>query len=437
MPDPTAPLPPAQAPPPGPPPVPVATSDGSGGRPPWLIPVILAVVVVIAIVAAAAVVLTKDDDESSETAAGEIFLEPAATLGEDPFTDEVMEDPVVEVETTTTTDEDSSTTRDGATGVRSVNGDAVGLYGGTENQSRCNRDGMSEFLESNPDKAGAFVDALNADPGLRWAGGQQVGVGDVPEYLETLTPVTLTRDTRVTNHGYANGRPTPRQSVLQAGTAVLVDTYGVPRARCACGNPLIPPAQVPSTPTYSGTPWPAWNPENVVVVSQVDVEIDVFVLVDLETGERIERPAGTTGEEDVTAEEETTTTTEPSESTTTVELGTGDVQVTLRWEGDADLDLHVTDPDGAEIYFGQPTSASGGQLDVDKIPSTGDAGPHVENVFWPPGGAPAGDYEAWVINFGGDPNQFSLEVTVDGEVVETLESTVTPTQESDRVLFSF
>ena len=30
----------------------------------------------------------------------------------------------------------------------------------------------------------------------------------------------------MTNHGYANGRATPRQSVLEAGTAVLVDRYG-------------------------------------------------------------------------------------------------------------------------------------------------------------------------------------------------------------------
>jgi hypothetical protein len=40
--------------------------------------------------------------------------------------------------------------------------------------------------------------------------------------------VILQRDTRVTNHGFRNGRATPTQSILQAGTAVLVDEYGVP-----------------------------------------------------------------------------------------------------------------------------------------------------------------------------------------------------------------
>src|SRR5690606_2935905 len=44
------------------------------------------------------------------------------------------------------------------------------------------------------------------------------------------------------------------------------------------------------------------------------------------------------------------------------ELGTGDVQITLRWESDADLDLHVTEPNGTEIWYADkgPT-ATGGQ----------------------------------------------------------------------------
>ena len=33
------------------------------------------------------------------------------------------------------------------------------------------------------------------------------------------------------------------------------------------------------------------------------------------------------------------------------ELGTGDVQVTLRWSSSADIDLHVFEPDGTEIWF--------------------------------------------------------------------------------------
>src|SRR4051794_41934788 len=61
----------------------------------------------------------------------------------------------------------------------------------------------------------------------------------------TLTSVTLRSDTAVTNHGFRNDRASPFESVLQAGTAVLANEYGVPRGRCACGNPPKPPTVKP------------------------------------------------------------------------------------------------------------------------------------------------------------------------------------------------
>jgi len=80
-------------------------------------------------------------------------------------------------------------------------------------------------------------------------------------------------------------------------------------------------------------------------------------------------------------------------------LGGGDIQATLRWSGAADLDLHVIDPSGEEIYFAHSTSASGGQLDHDA--NAGCNGPEdddnpVENIYWPTAGAPAGTYTVWV-----------------------------------------
>ena len=62
----------------------------------------------------------------------------------------------------------------------------------------------------------------------RWRGGQQLRITDIRSYVSELTPLVLLVDTRVTNHGFRKGRPTPHQSVLQAGTAVLVDRVGVP-----------------------------------------------------------------------------------------------------------------------------------------------------------------------------------------------------------------
>ena len=92
----------------------------------------------------------------------------------------------------------------------------------------------------------------------------------------------------------------------------------------------------------------------------------------------------------------TPTTTRPGEP----ELGTGDVQMTLRWSSTADLDLSVVDPTGAQIDFANPASPSGGQLDVDSnfdcatASATG-----VENVFWPTGAAPDGQYVITVTYF--------------------------------------
>ena len=62
----------------------------------------------------------------------------------------------------------------------------------------------------------------------------------------------LRADTRVTNHGFVDGHATALQSVLQAGTAVLVDDHGRPRVKCGCGNPLLDPVATPITPSYTG-----------------------------------------------------------------------------------------------------------------------------------------------------------------------------------------
>lgn len=81
-------------------------------------------------------------------------------------------------------------------------------------------------------------------------------------------------------------------------------------------------------------------------------------------------------------------------------IGGGDIQVTLRWTGPADLDLHVIDPNNEEIYYGNPSSVSGGELDHDANAACNgpaDDDNAVENVFWPPSGAPVGSYAARVV----------------------------------------
>ena len=269
---------------------------------------VLSIVAVMALVAAGVVVfvVTRPDD----AAAGEIFLEGASSTGTDPFGS--LPGPAIPV-TTSSTATTTPTAPGATTAVRAVSGGQRGLYGGTLNSGRCDPEGQIAFLAANPAMANAFASALNRDPTLRWSGGNQVSVAQLPSYIRELTSVTLVTDTRVTNYGYRNGRATPRQAVLQAGTAVMVDRYGVPRIKCNCGNPLAQPQAVRTSPTYTGAPWPGFSPTTVVVVNQTTVVIDVFVLVNLQGGGYIERGAGATG----TDTAPTTTTTAPPTTSTT------------------------------------------------------------------------------------------------------------------------
>ena len=168
---------------------------------------------------------------------------------------------------------------------QTVSGGTSGLYGGTLNNATCDPQKMVAFLQANPEKAAA------------WAGVQGIAVGDIPRYVAELTPLVLRSDTAVTNHGFANGKPTPRHSVLQAGTAVLVDKFGVPRSRCMCGNPLTP-AQVFSKPRYEGQRWASFSETNITVVQDSSTVINEFAIVDLASNRVIYRPAGTRGEQD-------------------------------------------------------------------------------------------------------------------------------------------
>jgi hypothetical protein len=164
-------------------------------------------------------------------------------------------------------------------------GDTSGLYGGTLNNAACDPDGMSAFLQAHPDKAAA------------WAQVQGIPPDRIPSYVARLTPVILRSDTAVTNHGFRNGRATPFQAVLQAGTAVLVDEYGVPRAKCYCGNPLTPPVAI-SQARYGGRSWSGFSPTAITTIRPAAAPIAEFTLVDPSSGQVFIRPAGSRGGSD-------------------------------------------------------------------------------------------------------------------------------------------
>ena len=57
------------------------------------------------------------------------------------------------------------------------------------------------------------------------------------------------------------------------------------------------------------------------------------------------------------------------------------LQVTLAWNADVDIDLHVSPPGGNELGFDNP-SGSGGTLDVDAFPACSDPPGRVEHISW-------------------------------------------------------
>ncbi len=272
-------------------------------------------------------------------AAGEIFLEPAGEAGPESFAgDSLVYDHAIPSPTSLAALTTLPTMPGSPVQVASMLGGSPGLYGGSRSKLIADKDAQLKFLQENLDKAAAFCAALNADSTLLWSGGNQVTVEQLASYFAELTPVLLTRDLRVTNHGFRDGKPTPRQSILQAGQYVLVDIFGVPRARCECGNPLIPPIAVSVKPRYTGKPWQGFDPSVVVVIQPSAVKIESFVLIDIDTGQTFERVVGSSGDRD--AERTTTTTLPPTTSTMSTTTTTEVLNVPISanelngaWEG--------------------------------------------------------------------------------------------------------
>lgn len=96
-----------------------------------------------------------------------------------------------------------------------------------------------------------------------------------------------------------------------------------------------------------------------------------------------------------------------------LENGYGDIQINLTWDQICDVDLHVTDPNGEEIYYAHDRSGSGGWLDVD---NTHGYGP--ENVFWNRGEAPGGEYLIEVNYYAGQPRTNYIVTVIMGTSVQ-------------------
>ncbi|MFG3582696.1 DUF6777 domain-containing protein [Streptomyces sp. NPDC047990] len=223
---------------------------------------------------------------------GEILLQPAATRGPDPFTDSTVTTAATSSprvtrtpQAATRTSSASGDTTDTARPARFA-GDTPGLYGGTRSAGSCDVARQAGLLAADPRRAQAFARAAG------------IAQDALPDFLGRLTPVVLRADTRVTGHGYRDGRATGFQSVLQAGTAVLVDDRGVPRLRCACGNPLTPPVAPRGAAATSGRSWPSFRPDRVVEVTSAPAPLGSVTILGPDGRTWIQRRIGDDGHRD-------------------------------------------------------------------------------------------------------------------------------------------
>ncbi|MFB7391283.1 DUF6777 domain-containing protein [Streptomyces sp. NPDC056191] len=208
----------------------------------------------------------------------DVLLQPFAAQGPDPFTESSAR------ATARTSAPAQGPESDGAQ-IREVTGSTPGLYGGTRAEGSCDVERQVASLSAEADRTRAFAEAA----GIRDT--------DLADWLRGLTPVVLRSDTRVTNHGYSEGRAKAFQSVLQTGTAVLVDQYGSPRVRCACGNPLRTPTAVQDG-IHQGEPWDGFDPERVIAVRPTTTVVTSLVIVNNADRSWIERATGSDGAED-------------------------------------------------------------------------------------------------------------------------------------------
>ncbi|NUP17476.1 MAG: hypothetical protein HOZ81_15510 [Streptomyces sp.] len=174
-------------------------------------------------------------------------------------------------------------------------GDTPGLYGGSKQPTICDVARLKEFL----------TDPANARKAQAWAAALSITTAEIPEYLDRLTPVLLRHDTLVKNHDYKKGKATPFNALLQTGIAILVDPAGLPAVKCSCGNPLRPFAgdttRIKVEFDDRNGKWKGYEKSSVVAVRPAPRKVERLALVDVDEPDRgINRPVGTTGDDDTT-----------------------------------------------------------------------------------------------------------------------------------------
>jgi murein DD-endopeptidase MepM/ murein hydrolase activator NlpD len=116
-------------------------------------------------------------------------------------------------------------------------------------------------------------------------------------------------------------------------------------------------------------------------------------------------------------------------------VGTGDIQVSISWDVLSDLDLHVVDPNGEHIYFGNKGISGGGQLDLDSNPACNIDAVNNENITWATDKAIPGQYRVYVnlyASCGTSVTTYAVTVTKRGEIPQVYFGTATAATPTSR-----
>lgn len=119
-----------------------------------------------------------------------------------------------------------------------------------------------------------------------------------------------------------------------------------------------------------------------------------------------------------------------------IRVGAGDVQVSVAWDAPTDVDLHVVDPASEEIYFGNKTSASGGTLDLDSNAACSIDNVNNENITWPVGGAPSGQYSVSLVYWSActqPASNYVVTIVVRGQPAQIFSGTLTTANSSVKI----
>ncbi|MEU0837894.1 DUF6777 domain-containing protein [Streptomyces sp. NPDC005962] len=165
-------------------------------------------------------------------------------------------------------------------GGRAFQGDTPGLYAGVPGRQPCDRRELIHDLKASPKKAAA------------WSRVQHIRPERIPAYVHRLSGVVLRSDTYARTYGY-QGRVKPAATVLQAGTAVLVDRRGMPVVKCASGNPLRAAAPSKgSDPRFTGPQWSGFSRNAVTVIRPAPDAVKRITMVTVGKSELFRRVIG-------------------------------------------------------------------------------------------------------------------------------------------------